>query len=609
MRKRLILFISLFLFWMAFFTVVRAVFMGYNYEFSSQLNLVELLKSFLYGLKMDMSMTGYFMLIYGLILIASTLYVSRGLSLSVHGFTLVFLLISTLVVMVDLELYRHWGFRMNTTPLFYMGSEAAGTVEPWVAFRLIAIAALLFASFCWIYFRFIASYFNSLKLSGWKSFVILIFVTGSMIMPIRGSFGTSTMNPSMVYYHATKSFANHAGINVTWNFLYSTQTDNAIKYPEDYFDKKLTDQYFQKLYPQNDSTYRILSTSKPNILLIMLEGITAEVIEPLGGRSGIMPNLNTLCSEGIFFDHFYANGDRTDKGLVSILSSYPPQPRGSIIKFPQKTQKLSFLSSKLEQLGYTSSFVYGGDADFANYRSYLTNGRFTHITSVDDFPDELDDSKWGVADQYVFNQTLFEIDTTRQLFFKVMLTLSSHEPFDVPMETVVTGKDEPSLYMNSCYYADKSLGEFIQKAKQASWWENTLIVITADHGHRLPGGKKSEVKEKFHIPMVWTGGAIQKKSVVHKIGNQTDIANTLLGQLDKPSPDLIFSKDLFGNKTTDFAMYIFNDGYGYIDNDRYIIYDNPGRQYLRKDGVQQDDELNYAKAYIQRLYSDYNSKK
>ena len=609
MRKRLILFISLFLFWMVFFTVVRAVFLAYNYPFTAQLNFTEILKSHLYGLKMDMSMTGYFMVIYGLILAASTLFISRSLFFISRGFTLLFLLVSSLIVMVDLELYRHWGFRMNTTPFFYMGSEAAGSVGPWIIIRMLVIATLLFASFCWTYFRFIAPNFNSLQLSNWKSLIILVLVSGSMIIPIRGSISTSTMNPSMVYYHPTKTFANHAGINVTWNFLYSLQTSNTIQYPEDFFDKKLTDQYFQELYPQNDSTAKILKTTKPNIVLIILEGITAEVIEPLGGIPGIMPNLNALCKEGLFFDRFYANGDRTDKGLVSILSSYPSQPRGSIIKFPQKTQKLSFLSTALERIGYSNSFVYGGDIDFANYKSFLTDGRFKHLTSVDDFPEKLDNSKWGVADEYLFEQALLEIDTTRQPFFKAMLTLSSHEPFDVPMETVIKGNDEPSIYMNSCFYADKSLGDFIRKAKQSSWWANTLIVITADHGHRLPGGKKTDVKEKYHIPMIWTGGAIMKDSTIHTMGNQADIANTLLGQLDKPSPEFIFSKDLFGNNTKDFAMYIFNDGYGYLDNERYIVYDNPGKQYLRKDGVKEDDELNYAKAYVQKLYSDYNSKK
>lgn len=555
-------------------------------------------------------MTGYFMLLFGLLISISSLKPSKFLFYSFHTFMLLLLLVAVLITTVDFELYRHWGFRMNTLPLFYMGSEAAGTAEPGVVIRLIAFAVIFFSISSWIYFKFVAKRMHALEPVGWKPSLVMLLVTGSMFIPIRGSFGTSTMNPSMVYFHPTKTYANHAGINATWSFLYSVQTDNTVQYPEDFLSKDLTDQYFKNLYPvSTDSTESILTTPHPNIVLVIMEGITAEVVESLGGIPDVMPNLSAISKEGIFFDHFYANGDRTDKGLVSILSSYPPQPRGSIIKFPQKTQQLSFLSTALEQAGYATSFVYGGDADFANYRTFLTNGRFKHITSVDDFPDDLDDSKWGVADEFVYDQAIKEIDTTTQAFFKTLLMLSSHEPFQVPMDPVFKGNDEPSLYMNSCFYADKSLGKFIQQAKQAPWWKNTLIIITTDHGHRLPGQKKSETKEKFHIPMIWTGGAIKKDSVIQKIGNQTDIASTLLTQLHQPSLQFIFSKDLLNTSSKDFAMYIFNDGFGYLDQQLYLIYDNPGKQYLRKDGVTTEEELNYPKAYVQKLYSDYNSKK
>lgn len=609
MRKRILLFISLTGFWMVYFVVARTVFMLYNTEFTNHLTWGEILKSSVYGLKMDMSMTGYFILGYGVLLTLSVFYFSRVISFIVHSITILFLLASVFIVTIDLELYHHWGFRMNITPIFYMGEEATGTVDRLILLKLTSISIILFILFSWIYFKLIAPKINELTTSHWRTSLVTIFIMVLAIIPIRGSFGASTMNPSMVYYHPTNTFANHAGINVVWNFLYSLNNDNAIKYPEDFFDKELTEKLFNELYPPSTETYKVINQSKPNILLIILEGITTEVVEPLGGRPGIMPNLNALCREGILFDRFYSNGDRTDKGLVSILSSFPAQPRGSIIKYPQKTQRLSFLSAKLERLGYTSSFVYGGDVDFANYRSFLTNGRFQHITSIDDFPG-VSSSQWGIPDEYVLNEALQEMDTTKtQPFFKVVLTVSSHEPFDVPMETVIQGEDEPSKYMNSCYYTDKSLGEFITKAKRSDWWANTLVVITADHGHRLPGRKKQESRERYHIPMLWLGGAIDQDTVVHMMGNQSDIANTLLAQLDTTAADLTFSKNLFGNNTRDFAMYIFVEGYGFIDNTRYIIYDIPGKQYLIKEGIEQEEELNIARAYLQKLYTDYNAKK
>ena len=555
-------------------------------------------------------MSGYFLLVYGLLLTLSVVYFSRFVAFLFHGFTILFVLISVAVITVDLELYHHWGFRMNITPLFYMGDEVTGTVDMSVILKLLVIALSLLIFSVWLYFRIFSSRINGLQVTHWRATFVILLITVLLVIPIRGSFGASTMNPSMVYYHPTNTYANHSGINVVWNFLYSLNNDNAIKYPEDYFDLEQTEKLFQELYPRDTETLQVVTQSRPNILLIILEGITAEVVEPLGGRPGVMPNLNALCKEGILFDRFYSNGDRTDKGLVSILSSFPAQPRGSIIKYPQKTQRLTFFSAKLENLGYTSSFVYGGDADFANYRSFLTNGRFRHVTSIDDYPGEIEAGQWGIPDHHVFNQTLKELDTTsRQPFFKVVLTVSSHEPFDVPMETVIEGEDEPSKYMNSCFYTDKSLGDFIQRAKQTSWWDSTLVIITSDHGHRLPGRKKQESRERYHIPMLWLGGAIMGDTIVHTLGNQTDIANTVLAQLDTASSDLIFSKNLFGNNVREFAMYIFVEGYGFMDTSRYLIYDIPGKQYLIQEGITREEDLHDARAYMQKLYLDYNAKK
>jgi phosphoglycerol transferase MdoB-like AlkP superfamily enzyme len=296
--------------------------------------------------------------------------------------------------------------------------------------------------------------------------------------------------------------------------------------------------------------------------------------------------------------------------LISILSGYPAQTKGSIIKYSDKAQKLPHLSRELEKLGYQTSFVYGGDADFANFRSYLTNAGFGHITADEDFSSDLNNSKWGVNDQYIFEQSSKELDSTssQQPFFKVILTLSSHEPFDVPM-TTIKGNDEPSLFLNSCYYTDHYLGEFIKLCKQKTWWDNTLVIITADHGHRLPDKIDARVKERFHIPLLVLGGAIKKDSVIQTIGSQTDIANTILAQVAKPSADFRFSKDLFGNNVQDFAVYLFNDGYGYVDKGKYILYDNQGKLYLRQEGVEREEDKYFGKAYVQQLYSDYNAKK
>ncbi len=389
--------------------------------------------------------------------------------------------------------------------------------------------------------------------------------------------------------------------------MYSLQT-NDVKYPEDFYNKAEAEERFAKLYPASESTTPLLNTKRPNIILIIIESFTADVIEPLGGRKGIAPNLNSLCSEGILFDNFFSSGDRTDKGLIATLSGYPAQTQTSIIKYANKTQHLPSLNMSLKKLGYKSSFIYGGDVNFANFRSYLTSSGFDHITAIEDFPSEQNKSKWGVHDHFMLERAIAEIDTTRGPFFKAILTLSSHEPFDVPMDRFIPGDDTESLFLNACHYTDKSLGDFIATAQTKPWWNNTVIVLTADHGHPLPGNKELTDIRRFKTPLLMLGGAIKKDTVIHTLSGQTDIVNTLLAQVDKADPAFRFSKNIMGSNTIPFAAYFFNDGFGFIEPDTYMIYDNPGKQFIKTAGNPTDEDIRTAKAYMQILYSDYNSR-
>jgi phosphoglycerol transferase MdoB-like AlkP superfamily enzyme len=610
MRQRLLVLAHLALFWLLFEIVIRALFLLYNQDLSEQLLAGEVARVFLNGLKMDISLLGYVIMASGLILTASMVIKNRWPYFIFNTVNIFLIIFSALIATVDIELYRHWGFRLNTAPLFYVksaGPAAMGSVALTVVFKLLFICTALITIFLFLYDRMLAPGIARLQHGKRRGFVVLLVVSVLMIVPIRGSFSVAPMNTGFVYFHKTKAYANHAAINVIWNFLYNLNRNTTLKYPENFLPTHVAEQYFRELYPPFDSTVQLWNIEKPNIILFILESFTADVVSPLGGLPDVTPNLNQLCREGILFTNFYASGDRTDKGLISILSGYPAQPVTSIIKNPAKTQRLPYLNHYLISLGYNTSFVYGGDIDFANFRSYLTNSRFDHITSDEDFPDEYNESKWGVHDHIVFQRALQECDSTRQPFFKVILSLSSHEPFDVPMVTRFAGNDGENLFLNSCYYTDKSIGEFIVKAKASTWWEKTVVIFVADHGHRLPRNKELQDKDRYRIPLLMVGGAIRKDTVIDKFAGQTDLANTLLAQLGEPDAAFTFSKDILSRTSRSFAMYFFNDGYGFVTPDQYIIYDNIGKQFLRGADSSAED-LDRTRAYEQILFTDYNNK-
>lgn len=606
MKERLKFFGLLASFWLVLFTLSRIIFLIYLHDQTSQLTWKEIFTPLFLGLRMDAAMAGYWLLLPGLIFMASA-FISNRVVYFLQGIvTTILLLLSTLLIVADLELYTNWGFRINSTPLMYLETEAMSSVNASVLIMLILIFFTLLGTFSFIYWKKLAPRLLNLNSVSILWSVVWLLITAALILPIRSSIGVAPLNTGFVYFHKTKAFPNHVGINPVWNFFKSVVGDGSHRYSNNFYTPAGLNQQFDSLMFTQGETLNLLSEKKPNIILIILESFTSKIIEPLGGMPGITPELNALTKEGILFKNFYASGDRTDKGLVSILSSYPAQPRSSIIKYPNKTQYLPYLPKILSKNGYHTSFVYGGDVGFANMESYLTQAGFSHITDEDEFNSDLNDSKWGVADHYVFNQLLQECDTASHPFFKVMLSLSSHEPFKVPMETVIKGDDESSLFLNACYYTDKSLGEFIRKVKQQPWWTNTLIIITADHGHRFPNPKELKEKERFKIPMLWLGGAIKSDTIIEDFGGQTDLSNTLLSQLSFDATGFPFSRNILSAKENSFALYIFNNGYGYVSPTNENIYDFDLQNYLKQAGNPKENAV--GKVYMQKLFNDYNKR-
>lgn len=607
MKLRLKIFAFTGLYWISFFVLCRMAFLLFHFNQTSQLNISEIFKVMVLGLRMDLAMAGYWLMLPGLLLTLSILIPFKWIQKANIIVAFCLLIFSTSVFVIDLELYKHWGFRIDTTPLFYAGTEGAGSVNPGSLILLLIIFISTPAFYGWIYLKKIFPLFAGLQPVPKLWALVMLVLTGALFIPIRSGFGVAPLNTGMVYFHKTKAFPNHAGINAVWNFMKSAISDNSFRYPTNFYDARKAEANLAQLTQDRGATNFLITPKKPNIIVIVLESFTAKIIKPLGGLDSITPNLNRLAHEGILFDNFYASGDRTDKGIVSILSAYPAQPVTSILKYPGKTRYLPFLPAALSTVGYHTSFVYGGNIGFANMRSYLTSAGFHHITQDDDFEGSLDNSKWGVHDEYVFRRMLQECDTATAPFFKVMLSLSSHEPFDVPMKPVIKKEGEAGLFLNSCVYTDRSLGEFIEQARKKKWWNDTWVIITADHGHRFPDPAELKNKDRFKIPMLWLGGALAKQdTVISTFAGQTDIANTLLGQLHFTNPNFRFSKNIMSAHVPSYAIYFFNNGYGYVGPDSENIYDFDLGNYLLKSG--KAENLDLAKSYVQVLFSDYNKR-
>jgi phosphoglycerol transferase MdoB-like AlkP superfamily enzyme len=173
------------------------------------------------------------------------------------------------------------------------------------------------------------------------------------------------------------------------------------------------------------------------------------------------------------------------------------------------------------------------------------------------------------------------------------------------MDPVFPGTDNMTKYKNSVYYADKSLGSFLDWAKGTEWWKNTLIIMVADHCSRISIDLSVYSQVIFKIPMLWTGGALSLKGkVIEKLGSQVDIPVTLLDQLGLKG-SFPFGKDLLSDGSRSFAFYTYNEGFGFITDSSAVIYDQKLKKPALKEGTDSDYAEKCGKAYLQVLYKDY----
>lgn len=608
MKQRLKFFWRYAIYWIGYFLLARLFFFLYEYQFSFKLGFKNWILTFIHGLRMDVSTTGYILALTGLVLVFTSFFNGKLINKIIQSFTIFVLIVTSVIIITDLELYRNWGFRMDATPLLYITKpkEALASTKWWLELLLIfCIVSYVFLGVV-AYNRIIKKHVLEFKRTNIFTPLFLVLLTGSMILPIRGSLGIAPMNTGMVYFSDIK-FANHAAINVVWNVMNSVFYRKNKERTYNFMDNTKADKIVKDLHKNGNNTIKVISSERPNVVIIILESFSSNVISELGGRWNAAPNFSKLIKEGIVFKNFYANASRSDKGILSILSGYPGQPTVSIIKTPAKTESLPSLYKSFNNNGYETYFYYGGDIDFANMRSYFLNTGVNHIITVDNFNKELNNSKWGVHDEYLFNYLYEDMQKDRTPFLKTVFTLSSHDPFDVPMEPVFGGVDLDARYLNSVFYTDSCLGDFFRKVKASEIWNNTLFILVADHGSARPGNLQNHELDKFEIPMLWVGGVLNDSvNVVERIGSQIDIPATILSQLGFRYDDYPFSKNLFSEESSEFAFYVFNDGFSFITDTSKVIYDNIGNSILYHEETTKD--LLKGQAYLQYLMNDFSSR-
>ena len=488
MKRCLSFFIKYFLFWFCFFILFKLLFLVANTGKTAVMGWGDFFRVFLYGSKMDLSAAGYFTLFPGLLLVFTTFINPGIIEKIIKWYTWLMLILLTIFGLSDIGLYPSWGTRLNTQILPYLANPEGiiASVTLWQVLLFLVTGTGIIFLFTWLYNKIFSKIFSRGVKPSWFVSPVILFLTLALIIPIRGGVNTSPLNFSSVYF-SQNLYANHSAYNFFWSFSHALLHNKVKANPVHYFDDEKCKSGLSGIEQLNQEDIPVfinkLGNEPVNIILVILESFSNKIIEPLGGLPDVTPRINQLCSEGILFSSFYATGTRSDKGISSLIGSYPSLIKASsIILFPEKMKKLSYLPDYFRKKGYDLSFYYGGDVNFYNTRILLTQSGVDKIISRTDFPLQVATmQKWGVPDGYLYQRMFDDLQKMKQPFFSMVYTVSSHEPFDLSFYNRIKDKSYSGKYCNSASYADSCLGNFIDRLKDSPLWKNTLVVITADH--------------------------------------------------------------------------------------------------------------------------------
>lgn len=608
MKKR-IAYISLYFFTvLLIFILQKPLFMLYNGSIEKGFGFADYMQVMIHGASLDAATAGYLTAFPFLLVLISIWFRKFPLKKILYGYYILAAALISIIFVVDMALYTFWGFKLDASVFLYIDSPKEALASVSVGFILLRVLAilLLIALNSWVLLKITPSVLTATRkrIAGTAGMLLL---GGVLFIIIRGGVTESTSNIGQVYF-SNEPFLNHSAVNPDFSLLSSMGKSQDFASEFNFFDEEKRAALFDGLYPttDGDSIIQVLNTKRPNILIILMEGFGGAFVEPLGGLPDVTPHFNRLSKEGVFFTNCYANSFRTDRGTVCTFSGYLGLPTASVMKIPAKSRTLPAIAEGLSKVGYKTDFLYGGDINFTNMKSYLLSTGYQRLTANTDFSlAEQTSNAWGVNDDITFEYLYNQLRNRKEEgpWHTAFLTLSSHEPFEVPYHRL------EDKIPNAFAYTDECLGKFVDRLKQTPAWKDLLVICLPDHGFYYPREGSNAMPRFYHIPLLWLGGAVKQPMQVDKIMNQTDLAATLLGQLGLEHTAFTFSRNVLGSDYKyPFAFYSFNNGFSFRDSTGVTVFDNNSGSILFDEPEADESRLDKGKAILQTVYDDLGNR-
>lgn len=573
-------------------------------------------QAFVMGLRFDTVVSGYILLLPLLVLSVafSAGWRKKALFQGVHFFLVLMYLAAFFLSAADIPYFDHFFDRLNITVLSWTDNTAFS------AKMIVEDMTYLTSVICYVLLAvFFSRWMNRLKknilfksldsaqsFSGYRLAPISLVAFGLLFLGMRGRVAFKSPIRTGTAYFCDYSFPNQLGLNPVFTFIRSVLDtarpegktlhlvdDNiALKNACAWLQADTSGRFDSPIARIQDSSAQSI---RPNVVVIMMESMSAFKMGRFGNPDHLTPVLDSLARVSYCFDSIYSAGTHTFNGLYGTLFSYPALLRQHPLKGVNIPEMTGF-PGVMKEKGYQTIFFTTHDGQFDNMEGFFKFNHFEQFISQKDYPSEQVLSTLGVPDEYMFDfgvPILNNMSQKDKPFFAAFLTTSDHSPFLIPEKTNFKARNT-EMKKKIVEYADYSIGKFLRECAQYPWFENTLFVILADHGGIIGDNPYDMPLSYHHEPLIIYAPKYLKPQVFPQLGGQIDVFPTVMGILGMPYVNNTFGIDLLRQQRP-FSYFSADDKIGCLDKEFFFIHRDNGIETLHR--YRNNDTQNYIKDY------------
>lgn len=504
----------------------------------------------------------------------------------------------------------------------------------WGVLLLAALAVLLWKGFGWLHYE---PHRNAARLRPGVFEVTQLLVLGLtglfMIFAIRGFSLSAASYPITMSDASLYVKPKYASLVLSNPFCLIRTLGHKVDYPKFFPEEELDARYPVVQEPLDTAQVALYFEEKPNIVILVLESFAAAHLKSFSdmfadGQRSFTPFIDSLAAHSYIFPDAYQNGLRSIDALPAVWASIPSF-KTQFLSMPNSVAEYHALPSCLVEMGYETMFLHGSVRESMGFVAFGQMAGVESFVSREDYEAERGkgdfDGKWGIWDHKFLPFALEKISEQQHPFCATLFTLSSHHPYLVPDELDHMFGEGNVPIQRAIEYSDYALRDFFARARRQPWYDNTLFILTADHGSGSDNEKYLQMPYAYGVPIImhYTGSSLRGRHELAegrlegrhpRTSQHIDIMPTLLRMVGYGKPFFAFGRDMFNDPEGGFAVNYYGSAFNFMaDSMRYVFNErevvaayNYREDYHERDEVRglpaDSANVEKMKAFIQQYY-------